>query len=53
MICKRIPFVSALLFVFLSFQVSSQPLERSIPEREGVSSKGITEFLDAVSKSKH
>ena len=56
MTSKKIPVVTALLFLFLSLQVSSQTaivLPRSTPEAEGVSSKGIIEFLDAIAKSKH
>src|SRR6187399_929945 len=72
---KKASFITALLFLFLSFQVSSQraqpgsktkvssqaakvssqttKLPRSTPETEGVSSKGIIEFLDALSTTKH
>src|SRR6187401_1124056 len=73
---RKAPFISALLFLFLSFQVSSQraqpksqttksssqttkvsaqtaKLPRSTPETEGVSSKGIIDFLDALSTTKH
>ena len=48
-------FVTALVFLFLSFQVSAQSvtLPRSTPENEGVSSKGIVDFLDAIANSKH
>ena len=53
MIYRKSPFIAALLFLFLSFQLSSQPLPRSIPEAEGVSSKGIMDFLDAIANSKH
>jgi CubicO group peptidase (beta-lactamase class C family) len=49
---------TALLFVLLfSLQVNSQPstntLPRSTPEAQGVSSKGISDFLAAVKESKH
>ena len=73
---KKASFITTLLFLFLSFQVSSQraqpssqkakvssqktkvssqtaKLPRSTPEAEGVSSKGIMEFLDAISTTKH
>jgi len=55
MTTKRISFLTALLFLFLHFQLASQTvaLPRSEPEREAVSSKGIIEFLDAISTSKH
>lgn len=41
------------LLVFVSLQVVSQPLPRSMPETEGVSSKGIINFLDAIANSNH
>jgi CubicO group peptidase (beta-lactamase class C family) len=42
------------LFLFIGGQVFSQTaLPRSTPEAEGVSSKGIIEFLDAVNKTKN
>jgi hypothetical protein len=76
MIIRKASFISALLFLFLNFQVNSQrakvssqttnvssqtanvssqtaKLPRSTPEAEGVSSKGIIEFLDAISTTKH
>src|SRR6187401_3372897 len=76
MIIRKASFITALLFLFLNFQVSSQraqpssqkskgssqaakvssqttKLPRSTPETEGVSSKGIIEFLDALSTTKH
>ena len=54
MTCKRPTFITALLFLFLSFQLGSQTiLPRSTPEEQGVSSKAIMDFLDAMSKSKH
>lgn len=45
-----------LLLLFLSSQLFAQKiasLSRSTPEAEGVSSEGIINFIDAVSKSKH
>jgi predicted glycoside hydrolase/deacetylase ChbG (UPF0249 family) len=45
-----------LLFVLLSIHIFAQKstsLPRSTPEAEGVSSEGIINFIDAVSKSKH
>ena len=76
MIIRKTSFITALLFLFLSFQVNSQrgktnsqtskissqtakgtsqivKLPRSTPETEGVSSKGIMEFLDAIAQTKH
>src|SRR6187455_1693762 len=76
MTIRKVSFITALLFLFLNFQVNSQranvssqttkpgsqranvvsqtvKLPRSTPEAEGVSSKGIMEFLDAISNSKH
>ena len=53
MISQRNFFLSVLLFLFVSLQVVSQPLTRSTPESEGVSSKGIMEFLDAISRTSH
>jgi len=55
MTIRKTPFITVLLFLFLSFQVGSQTLSlpRSTPETEGVSSKGIMDFLDAISKTKH
>ena len=50
---RKTPFITTLLFLFLSFQLSSQTIPRSNPEAEGVSSKGIMDFLDAISKTKH
>jgi len=53
---KKSPSLLSLLFLFISFSVSAQMisrLPRSIPEAEGVSSKGILNFLDAAAKSKH
>ena len=50
---KRNSLLSVLLFLFVSFQIVSQPLPRSTPEAEGVSSKGIMEFLDAIANSRH
>jgi len=42
-----------LLLLLLSSALYSQPLPRSTPEKEGVSSAAITSFLDAVSKSRN
>jgi CubicO group peptidase (beta-lactamase class C family) len=76
MTIRKASFISALLFLFLNFQVSAQrakpssqttkgssqttkvssqtaKLPRSTPEAEGVSSKGIMEFIDAISTTKH
>lgn len=54
MITRKPSFIAALLFLFLSFQLGSQTiLPRSTPEEQGVSSKAIIEFLDAIAKSKH
>jgi len=76
MITRKASFITALLFLFLNFQVNSQrgqagsktakpssqaskassqasKLPRSTPEAEGVSSKGILEFLDAISNTNH
>ena len=53
MIHRKNPFITALLFLFLSFQLSAQTLQRSTPEAEGVSSKGIIGFLDAIANSNH
>ena len=53
MIVNRNSLLNILLFLFVSFQVISQPLPRSTPEAEGVSSKGIIDFLDAIDNSKH
>ena len=52
---RNTPFITVLLFLFLSFQLSSQTitLPRSTPEAEGVSSKGIMNFLDAIATTKH
>jgi CubicO group peptidase (beta-lactamase class C family) len=45
----------SLVFLFLGLQLFSQPssLPRSSPEIEGVSSKKILEFLDAIEKTKN
>jgi CubicO group peptidase (beta-lactamase class C family) len=53
MIGIRNSLLSVLLFLFVSLPVVSQPLPRSTPEAEGVSSKGIIDFLDAIANSKH
>lgn len=50
---RRNSFATILFFLFLSFQLSAQTLSRSTPEAEGVSSKGIMNFLDAIANSKH
>ncbi len=52
---RKTSFITALLFLFLNFQLSSQTakLPRSTPETEGVSSKGIVDFLDAIAQSKN
>jgi CubicO group peptidase (beta-lactamase class C family) len=42
-----------LLFLFVSTSVLSQPLPRSTPEKEGVSSIAVANFLQAISKSKN
>lgn len=45
-----------LILLFLSINLFAQKnisLQRSTPEAEGVSSEGISNFIDAVSKSKH
>lgn len=55
MIIRGNRFITALLFLFLSFQLSAQTfsLPRSTPDAEGVSSKGIIDFLDAIAKTNH
>src|SRR5688572_1348178 len=50
---RKNPFVVLFLFLFLVFQLQAQTLTRSTPEKEGVSSKGIIDFLDAIAASKH
>ena len=45
-----------LFLIFLSINLYAQKnisLQRSTPEAEGISSEGINNFIDAVSKSKH
>lgn len=42
-----------LLFSVYTFAQKTNSLPRSTPEAEGVSSEGITQFLEAASKSKH
>ena len=45
-----------LILLFLSINLFAQKnisLQRSTPEAEGISSEGINNFIDAVSKSKH
>lgn len=53
--CKRaLPvLVSFLLVIQLAVTAQSSALKRSTPEREGVSSTGIMEFIDAVNNSKN
>src|SRR5436305_408768 len=56
MMLKKIPFaLSIILLLVTAFVHAQKPdaLQRSSPEAEGVSSEGITGFLDAASKSKH
>ena len=55
MMIRKNPFITALLFLFVGFQLSAQSvsLPRSSPEIEGVSSKGIINFLDAIAKTNH
>ena len=55
MINRKNPFITTLLFLLVGFQLSAQTvsLPRSSPEIEGVSSKGIMDFLDAVGNSKN
>ncbi len=45
----------ALLFLLFGCrtELSTTTLPRSIPEKEGVSSQGIIDFLDAAEKSRH
>jgi len=50
---RKNSFAALFLFLFLSFQLSAQDLQRSTPEAEGVSSKGIIGFLDAIANSGH
>lgn len=52
---KTLLTVSVIILLF-GIQAGSQtttPLPRSVPEAEGVSSKGINDFLDALKNSKH
>jgi len=56
MIVKKLSISWFLFLLLLAAQVSSQTvnsLPRSTPGAENVSPKGITEFLEAVNKSKH
>lgn len=55
MIIRANRFITALLFLFLSLQLNAQTfsLPRSTPDAEGVSSKGIIDFLDAIAKTNH
>ena len=53
---RRFSFIPSLLLVILwTVQLSAQTttFPRSVPEDQGVSSKGIIEFLDAIDKTKH
>jgi CubicO group peptidase (beta-lactamase class C family) len=52
---KRTSLVTALVFLFLSFQLVAQTisLPRSEPEVQGVSSKKINGFLDAIANSEN
>ena len=54
--CKKTLLTVSVIVLLLGTQARSQsvtPLPRSVPEAEGVSSKGINDFLDAVKNSKH
>lgn len=42
-----------ILLIALAFQAEAQPLPRSTPAAENVSSKNILEFLEAANKSRH
>ena len=53
---KKTLLTVSVIVLLLGTQARSQsitPLPRSVPEAEGVSSKGIIDFLDAVKNSKH
>lgn len=52
---KRTSLITAFVFLLLSFQLLAQTysIPRSEPEIQGVSSKKIIEFLDAIAKSKN
>ena len=52
---KKTSVITAFVFLFLSFQLVAQTfsIPRSEPEIQGVSSKKIIEFLDAIAKSKN
>lgn len=52
---RKIPAIVFSVILFVSFRVYAQTsvLPRSTPEAEGVSSKNILSFLEAVEKSKH
>lgn len=55
MISKKLFFSFLSLLLFTCINVNAQQkvvLERSSPEKEGVASKGIIQFLDAAAKSK-
>lgn len=55
MTCKRISVPVLSLLLLFTVQLNSQTIAipRSTPEAEGVSSKGIIKFLDAIDKSKN
>ncbi len=55
MICKRIsvPVLSLLLLLTVQLDAQTIAIPRSTPEAEGVSSKGIIQFLDAIDNSKN
>lgn len=55
MVRKKISISALLIVLLISVQLSSQniALPRSTPEAEGVSSKAIIGFLDAMDKTKH
>ena len=46
-------FYLSLILLILAVSLLAQPLPRSTPEAEGVSSSGILNFVDAISSSKH
>lgn len=52
---RKTSLITAFVFLFVGLQVFSQTysLPRSEPEVQGVSSKKIIEFLDAIAKSKN
>lgn len=54
MTCRRkITIVSALIFLMPVIVPAQDKLPKSTPEKEGVSSAGIIQFVDAASKSKN